>query len=849
MGHFYNTGGSSSGRGGIGTNKNLVISYSPSKIDGTPAFTIYHAPLTDENGDPIAPTVFLQSGINVLGNTVTLSRKEIGNFLSFLFNDGEKFYVDTDGMVNAQGSITGGVITVPSGNQVVDMESGNYFESTPAGDGTWTTTTGREGQVALLHIDNTGVHTLAFGSGFTDVASITDAGIVNKLLYYDGATWREIAIGGGGLPVILENQTLRGNSSNEIEANNYLKLYEDGAEVTVSNNTDANSRIPNLVFFKTGDPVPDPDDYTTRTALIEYEEGSSGWNLIDDNEYGYLAGDISADGSICYFTDERRLYKYDGIIISEIRPDGDRDGNWISVACSADGTFIIVCEYNHRIWISSNSGTNFTETRPDGDSDYAWRSVDCDSDGSFLIACYAAVGSVYISSNGGTSWSDTGLIGENGWWFCVACDSDGSNLIVVENDGYVQISTNSGANWLEKQPDGIGTFSYQSCAISGNGLVMIISEYGGRISYSVNSGANWSETQPDGDRDGFWGSYGRFICNSDGSVVLVYEDSARLWRSVDSCFSWDEVQPDGDRDGAWSCLALDNTSNVILAGDWNSGKIFIYLVEASIIKSIRIKHGTDWMLYTPESGGSAYTVVDPVSLTGSEIGFKYDTDYGQLDKSGNYQTKGNIRADGTVILSADWDIGNGRAIKADKVIARDADGISIQEDSGTYGVNVNNDGDVTVKLGDKAGVRKLIIQDSDGTVMHTVDSDGVAEFVGSVKYDTTAVYDAVYDNGNSGASKTIDWRNGNKQKITTTANCTLTFTAPGGAGSLQLIIRHENSATAYEYTYPANVNWAGHLKYVTKNTAYAKDIISFLYDPDWFGSPQYFATGNGDFGV
>jgi hypothetical protein len=209
MGHFYNTGRSSSGRGGIGTNKNLVISYSPSKIDGTPAFTIYHAPLTDENGDPIASTIFLQSGINVLGNTVTISRKEIGNFLSFLFNDGDKFYVDTDGMVNAQGSITGGVITVPSGNQVVDMESGNYFESTPAGDGTWTTTTGREGQVALLHIDNTGVHTLAFGSGFTDVASITDAGIVNKLLYYDGATWREIALGGGGaLPAGIIYQIL-----------------------------------------------------------------------------------------------------------------------------------------------------------------------------------------------------------------------------------------------------------------------------------------------------------------------------------------------------------------------------------------------------------------------------------------------------------------------------------------------------------------------------------------------------------------------------------------------------------------------------------------------------------------
>jgi len=42
---------------------------------------------------------------------------------------------------------------------------------------------------------------------------------------------------------------------------------------------------------------------------------------------------------------------------------------------------------------------------------------------------------------------------------------------------------------------------------------------------------------------------------------------------------------------------------------------------------------------------------------------------------------------------------------------------------------------------------------------------------------TKAGFLGEYDNGNSGASKTIDWNNGQNQKITLTADCTLTFTA------------------------------------------------------------------------
>lgn len=46
--------------------------------------------------------------------------------------------------------------------------------------------------------------------------------------------------------------------------------------------------------------------------------------------------------------------------------------------------------------------------------------------------------------------------------------------------------------------------------------------------------------------------------------------------------------------------------------------------------------------------------------------------------SGNF-----VRRDGTTTLTADWDIGNGRRIDAEKIQARDADGLSLFEDGGT----------------------------------------------------------------------------------------------------------------------------------------------------------------------
>ena len=73
-------------------------------------------------------------------------------------------------------------------------------------------------------------------------------------------------------------------------------------------------------------------------------------------------------------------------------------------------------------------------------------------------------------------------------------------------------------------------------------------------------------------------------------------------------------------------------------------------------------------------------------------------------------------------------------------------------------------------------------------------------FTGPVRFDTE------YDNGNSGTAKTIDFSNGQKQKITFTGNCTLTLSFPSGVGNY--VLRGIGNGTTYTLTWPGSAKFA-----------------------------------------
>ena len=93
-------------------------------------------------------------------------------------------------------------------------------------------------------------------------------------------------------------------------------------------------------------------------------------------------------------------------------------------------------------------------------------------------------------------------------------------------------------------------------------------------------------------------------------------------------------------------------------------------------------------------------------------------------------------------------------------------------------------------------------------------------------------YPGYYDNGNFGASGTINWNNGNFQAVGVNGNCALSFSTPPAMCMVYLDIF---CGTAGTISWPAGVKGApSGVMSAGKNT-----VVSFLFD----GSSTYYYMG------
>lgn len=88
-----------------------------------------------------------------------------------------------------------------------------------------------------------------------------------------------------------------------------------------------------------------------------------------------------------------------------------------------------------------------------------------------------------------------------------------------------------------------------------------------------------------------------------------------------------------------------------------------------------------------------------------------------------------------------------------------------------------------------------------------------------------------YDNGTVGSTPTIDFSNGNFQKLRLgSTTVTPTFTAPpGGAGEIVLIVQQDGSGSR-TITWPSSVKWAGGSAPTLSTAANSYDYIKLFYD-------------------
>jgi hypothetical protein len=106
----------------------------------------------------------------------------------------------------------------------------------------------------------------------------------------------------------------------------------------------------------------------------------------------------------------------------------------------------------------------------------------------------------------------------------------------------------------------------------------------------------------------------------------------------------------------------------------------------------------------------------------------------------------------------------------------------------------------------------------------------------------TVTYNGEFDNGNSGATATVSFLVAQKQKITLTANCTFTFTAPNGPGNFVLRLIQDGTGSR-TVTWPGTVKWVGSAAPVLTTTAAGVDIVSLYYN-----GTNYYASYGLNFG-
>jgi hypothetical protein len=100
-----------------------------------------------------------------------------------------------------------------------------------------------------------------------------------------------------------------------------------------------------------------------------------------------------------------------------------------------------------------------------------------------------------------------------------------------------------------------------------------------------------------------------------------------------------------------------------------------------------------------------------------------------------------------------------------------------------------------------------------------------------------------YDNGSSGSSKTIDWNNGNKQKmLLTAAPCTVSFTNPPSPCNLLLKLTQDTGGS-FTVTWPS-MKWVGAAAPTLSTAAGSVDIVALYFDGTnyWGQASLNFAT-------
>ena len=142
----------------------------------------------------------------------------------------------------------------------------------------------------------------------------------------------------------------------------------------------------------------------------------------------------------------------------------------------------------------------------------------------------------------------------------VATSADGMLVLAADNNGHVQVSTNSGFNWAPYTSIG-GTIYSVNVSAAGQRFTAV--SFGGNVYSSTNQGLLWftNGVPPNG-------SWVAGSCSADGARLIVAGQNGRVYASIDSGATWISNSAPSL---SWQAVASSADGNAMFAAPSNSG--------------------------------------------------------------------------------------------------------------------------------------------------------------------------------------------------------------------------------------------------------------------------------------
>ena len=145
---------------------------------------------------------------------------------------------------------------------------------------------------------------------------------------------------------------------------------------------------------------------------------------------------------------------------------------WTSAAASSDASKMYITAFGGSIWKSADSGANWTSTDPTG-TVQNWLSVACSADGSVVIAGNSNYPTfdLYRSTDSGSTWSATVPPTARTEVRSIVMSGSGNVAAFFDNVGSLAYSTDAGVSWTDAE--GRTAENIQAMAISSNAATFV----------------------------------------------------------------------------------------------------------------------------------------------------------------------------------------------------------------------------------------------------------------------------------------------------------------------------------------------------------------------------------------